>query len=67
MLAVKKLAGVIPEVNLTKHTSEGSTLALKPRAHVTSDPKQGYRGPHIKDLCAPKIKKKTGTYWPFSC
>ena len=63
MLAVKRLAGVAPEVNLRnsvqarKHASE-STLALKPRADVTRSPKQGYQWPHKKDMCPPKILKK---------
>ena len=56
MLAVKRSAGVAPEVNLRnsaqarKHASE-STLALKPRADVTRSPKQGYQWPHKKDMC----------------
>ena len=43
-----------------KHASEGSTLALKPRADVTRNPKRGYQGPHKKDLSPPKkiLKKK---------
>ena len=40
------------------HTSErackGSILALKPRADVTRNPKQGYQWPHEKDSCPPK-------------
>ena len=46
MLAVKRSAGVTPEVNLRKstqarkHASKKPTLALKPRAAVTSNPKQ---------------------------
>ena len=35
----------------TKHASEGSTLALKPRGDITRSPKQGYQWPHEKDLC----------------
>ena len=60
MLAVKRSAGVAPEVNLRnsaqarKHASE-STLALKPRADVTISPKQGYQWPHKKDMCPPKF------------
>ena len=63
MLAVKRLAGVAPEVNLRnsmqarKHASE-STLALKPRADVTRSPKQGYQRPHKKDMCPRKKNKK---------
>ena len=63
MLAIKRLAGVAPEVNLRnsmqarKHASE-STLALKPRADVTRSSKQGYQWPHKKDMCPPKSKKK---------
>ena len=37
-----------------KHTSERSTLTLKPRADVTRSPKQGCQWPHKKDLCPPK-------------
>ena len=41
-----------------KYASEGSTLALKPRADVTRSPKQGYQWPHKKDMRPPKIKKE---------
>ena len=42
ILAVKRSAGVTPEVSLrnmqvTKYTSKESTLALKPRTEVTND------------------------------
>ena len=51
-LAAKRLGGVTSEVNLgnplTKHASEGSTLALKPRADVTRCPKQEYQWPYKK-------------------
>ena len=46
---------------VTKHTSEGSTLALKPRGDVIRSPKQGYQWPHEKDSCPPNfffLKKK---------
>ena len=62
MLAVKRLAGVAPEVNLRnsaqarKHASE-STLALKPKADITRSPKQGYQWPHKKDMCPLKKNK----------
>ena len=56
MLAIKRSAGVTPEVNVRnplstddKHTSEGSTLTLKPRADVIRSPKQNYQLPHKKD------------------
>ena len=44
----------------TKHASEGSTLALKPRGDVARSLKQGYQWPHKKDSCPLKIyfKKK---------
>ena len=42
----------------TKHASEGSTLALKPRGDVIRSPKQGYQWPHKKNSCPPKIYKK---------
>ena len=60
MLAVKRLAGVAPEVNLRnsiqarKHASK-STLALKPRADITRSLKQGYQWPHKKDMCPPNF------------
>ena len=68
ILAVKRSAGVTPEVNLRnstqarKHASE-STLTLKPRADITRSPKQGYQWSHKKDMCPPKIlkKRKKGT------
>ena len=47
-LAAKRSTGVTAEVNLKNrlhtmmHASEGSTLALKPRANVTRSPKHGY-------------------------
>ena len=37
-----------------KHASKGSTLALKPRADITRNPKPGCQRPHKKDLCPPK-------------
>ena len=44
------------------HTGEkahrGSVLALKPRADITSIPKEGYQWPNEKDLCPLKIKKR---------
>ena len=50
MLATKRSAGVIPEVNLMSPLCAGdearrSTLALKPREDVTRSPKQGISGP----------------------
>ena len=48
-------------MQVTKHTSEGSTLALKCRGDITRSPKQGYQWPHKKDLCPPQILKKTFT------
>ena len=38
-------------MQVRKHTSEGSTLALKPGADVTRSPNQGYQCAHKKDLC----------------
>ena len=60
MLAVKRSAGVAPEVNLTssvqgESVQARSTLALKHGADVTRSPKQGYQWPHKKDMCPPKI------------
>ena len=44
-------------MHVTKHTSEGSTLALKPRGDVHKS-KTGYQWPNEKDLCLPKNFKK---------
>ena len=44
-----------------KHTSEESTLVLKPWEDVTRSPKQGYQWLHKKDLYPP-IKKKSGGF-----
>ena len=45
-------------MQVTKHASQWSTLALNPRADITRSPKQGYCWPHKKDLCPPKFKTK---------
>ena len=57
ILATKRLAGVSPEVisgihcmQVTKHTSEGFTLSLKPRTDITRSSKRGYQWPHKKDF-----------------
>ena len=42
-------------MQVTKHASERSTLALKPRGDVTRSSKQGYQWPREKDLSPPKI------------
>ena len=56
MPAVKRLAGVAPEVNLR------SSVQARKRAHeihpgFETSP-QGYQWPHKKDVCPPKILKK---------
>ena len=38
-----------------KHTSKGSTLALKPRVDFPRSPKQGYQRPHKEDWYTSKI------------
>ena len=61
MLAVKRLAGVTPEVNLRnihhKVLSQMQvmlpTLALKPRGNVTRSPKQGISSPIELDMYPP--------------
>ena len=40
------------------HTSEGSTLTLKPSSDVTRHPQQGYQWPHKRNSCPPKLKKR---------
>ena len=37
-------------INHENTERKGSTLALKSRVDVTKSPKQGYQGPHEKDL-----------------
>ena len=56
MLAVKRSAGVTPEVNLNNPLQAGEKAlnqrippALKPRADVTRSLKQGYQWPHKKE------------------
>ena len=50
MLAIKRSAGVTPELNVRnplhvgKEASKGSTLALKPSADVTRSPNMGISG-----------------------
>ena len=41
-----------------KHASDGSTLALKPRADVTKSQIKEYQWPHKKDLYPIKIINK---------
>ena len=59
MLVSIQLTGITLEVNLritqVRKDTKGSTLALKPRADITRNPKQGYQWPHKKDLCPPKV------------
>ena len=58
MLAIKRLAGVAPEVDLKEHATHTPlpsankaepTPALKPRGDITRSPKQMYQWPHKKD------------------
>ena len=42
-------------MQVRRHASKTSTLALKPRADITRSPKEGYQWPHKKDLCPPTI------------
>ena len=65
MLAIKRMAGVTPEVNLrnplhtgTKHARKESTVALKPSTDITRCPEQGYQWPHKKYLSSKKFEKK---------
>ena len=46
---------------VTKHASEGSTLALKPRGDVARSPKQGYQCPTKRSYVLQKILKKVLT------
>ena len=48
----------------TKHASEGSTLALKPRGDVVRSPKQGYQWPHEKAYVLQKFKKYSSVIRP---
>ena len=45
-------------MQVRKHVSKGSMLAMKPKADVTRSPKQGYRWPDKNDWCAPKKFKE---------
>ena len=59
MLAIKRLAGVTPEVNLEEHLlcmplPILNNLTLKPRGDVTRSKKQGYQWPHKKGLMCSK-------------
>ena len=64
MLAVKRSAGVVPEVNVRsivqarKCASEKSTLALKSRADVIRSPKQENQWPHKRTYVHQFKKKK---------
>ena len=57
MLAIKSLAGAVPEVNFREHVTcmpvpsanKAATLTLKPRGDITRNSKQGYQWPHKKD------------------
>ena len=66
MLAVKRLRGFAPEVNLRNPLRAGEKAqkwnihpTLKPSIDVTGSPKQGYQWPHKKDLIPSKtfVKK----------
>ena len=52
MMAAKRSAGVIPEVNLDG--IKLATLVFKPRGDVTKKPKQDYQWSIKKDLHPPK-------------
>ena len=61
MLAVKRSAGVTPDVNvhpvcLHQVRRILLTLALKPRGDITRSPKQGYQWPH-KRACVHQLLK----------
>ena len=47
-------------VQVMKHTTERSILALKFRTRYTRSPKQGYQWPHKKDWCGLKIRRSLG-------
>ena len=63
MLAIKRSAGVTPEVNLREgisHTplpsvNKATHSALKPRGDITRSPKQRYQWPNIKGFMSSKI------------
>ena len=62
MLAIKRSAGVAPEVNVRTPLHAGEK-ACKPGIHPAFETqgrsmKKGYQWPHKKKLCFPKIKKK---------
>ena len=60
MLAVKRSAGVTPEVNMRNPLHVGDEVLKqriypKARIDVTRGPKQGYQWPYRQDRCCPKI------------
>ena len=65
MLAVKRSAGVAPEMNLkerTPHTPPPSSNKavnsdFESHLDVTRSPKQGYQWPIKKDMCPPEVRK----------
>ena len=65
MLAVKRSAGVPPEMNLkerTPHTPPPSSNKavnsdFESHLDVTRSPKQGYQWPIKKDMCPPEVRK----------
>ena len=64
MLAIRMLAGVAPEVNLSQAQIRLPTLALKPRGDITRSPKQGYQCP-TKGLMSSKFFLTKNTKNPF--
>ena len=66
MLAVKKLVGVTPEVNLREcvthapppSTNKAAHSGFETQINITRSPKQGYQWSHKKDLFPLKLKKQ---------
>ena len=61
MLAAKRSAGIIPEVNLRECVSHMSPLSANKAAQSSFErqsPNQGFRWPHKKNLCPQKILRK---------
>ena len=66
MLASKRLAGVVPEMNLREHATctplqsanKGAHSGFQTRGEVTRSPTHGYQWTHKKDLCPQIFLKK---------
>ena len=71
MLVNKKLASVGPEANLRENVAHTPLSSTNKTAHSDFETQRrnhqkGYKGPHKKDLCPPKILKNKMNYRKIS-